>query len=84
MIEKVYFFAVILDCTDLDGNQRINGDNWQMGRCTYCTCDNGVSVCASVMCSGPPHPECTAEMSEDSCCPTFFCPDGRCLLEISK
>ena len=75
-INVTYLLCILIaGCTDNKGNARTAGERWDEP-CGVCVCVNGNAICPIPSCAPQPHPLCTVNESEETCCPTYTCPDG--------
>nr|CAD7197555.1 unnamed protein product [Timema douglasi] len=60
-------------CQSVDGMYRVEGETWQLDRCTKCLCHSGRVLCETRQC--PPTPCDQPVQDPDNCCP--HCPEGE-------
>nr|CAD7396451.1 unnamed protein product [Timema poppensis] len=58
-------------CQSVDGMYRVEGETWQLDRCTKCLCHSGRVLCETRQC--PPTPCDQPVQDPDNCCP--HCPE---------
>lgn len=60
--------ALVVACTEPNGDRYNEGESWQRDLCTSCTCTNGHPLCSAISCAPP---SCTNYVQlADRCCPT--------------